>query len=171
MKKSSLCLFTCFSLLANTIPVQALALDLEKSFSGQSAGQAEYFNSNKDKRMLIRVNILSGVAKPGTHEIPDNTNLLDALALAGGFNQEADFSKVYLKRKSLQNKNQFETMEFDVEEMIQDKQIAYPALQNNDTILIDPRPKTDQRMITALTIIATTVSIIGGVILIKNSNK
>lgn len=170
MRNSScVALLTCFAMVLQSLP--AAALDLEKSFSGQSAGQAEYFNSNRDKRMLIQVNILSGVERPGIHQVPDTTNLLEALALAGGLTADADYGKVFLKRRTAANKTKYETLEYDITDLVRDRDEAYPTLQNYDTILIDPRPKTDQKLLTGLTIIASLVGIVSGALLIKKISK
>lgn len=162
-------LLTCFGFLLHTLP--ALAIDLDSSFTGRSSGQAEYFNSNRDKRMQIQLTILSGVARPGVHQVPDNTNLLDALALAGGVTEDSDYGKVYVRRRVAGNKSKYETIRFDLTDIVQSEEGAYPTLQNMDTILIEPRPKTDQKLLTVLAIVASTVGIISGVVLIKNSNK
>lgn len=164
-------LLLAFSFFLHSLPVSAATpLDLERSFSGQSVGQAEYFNSNKDKRMMIQVNILSGVARPGIHQVPDNVNLMDALALAGGLTSEADYEKVFVKRRAA-DKASYNTVQYDLQELIDDRKQGFPLLQNQDTILIDARPKTDQKLLTALTIIASMVGIVSGVVLIKNSKN
>lgn len=161
-------LLTCISFFFYTAP--ALAIDLEHSFSNQTQGQAEYFNSNKDRRMTIQVNILSGVNRPGVHQFPDTTNLIDALSLAGGLTADADFEKVYLKRKVPGSKTKFETLKYDVTDLVSSDRDNYPLLQNYDTILVDARPKTDQKLLTVLTIVASTVGIISGVMLIRKLN-
>jgi len=166
--KNMLTWFTCCSFFLHVAPVAAL--DFDRGFSGSSSGQAEFFNSNRDKRMQIQVSILSGVARPGVHQIPDNTSLLDALALAGGLTADADFEGVHVRRRSLANKGQFETLQFDVEDLVQDSKPS-PILQNYDTIVIDPRPKTDQKLMTALAIIASTVGIVSGVIIIRETTR
>lgn len=162
-------LVTCASFFFQAAP--ALALDLEKSFSGRSAGQAEFFNSNSDKRMQIQVTILSGVARPGVHQVPDNTNLMDMLALAGGISEDADASKVLVRRRSQVSKGSFDTLSYDVPDILTDNKIAYPLIHNFDTIMVEPRPKTDQKLITALTIVASTVGIISGVVLLRKVTK
>ena len=162
-------LLTCFLIIGHSLPAHAINLD--ESFSGRSSGQAEYFNSNRERRMMIQVNILSGVARPGLHQVPDNTNIVDALALAGGLSAEADFEKVFVKRKVAGDKPRYQTLEYDLTELVQDDRSAYPMLQNNDTVLIEPRSKTDQRLLTFLTILASTVGIVSGVVLVNKALK
>lgn len=170
MKPSpKLCLLTCCLIFAHNLP--AGAIDLDESFSGRSAGQAEYFNSNRERRMMIQVNILSGVARPGLHQVPDNTNIVDALALAGGLSADADFEKVFVKRKVSGEKARYQTLEYDLTELVQDDKSAYPLLQNHDTVLIEQRSKTDQRLLTFLTILASTVGIVSGVVLVNKTLK
>src|SRR5438045_2548981 len=72
-----------------------LALTLAQSSVAAAAGlleetnylkrsQAEFFNPSLSERLTISVSMVSGVAAPGVYHFPEATNLLEAIALAGG---------------------------------------------------------------------------------------
>ncbi len=158
--------FVCVTLLSFLFSqTPALAIDLEQGFSGPGATQAEYFNLNRDKRMTIRVNFVGGVARPGIHHVPDNTNLLDAVALAGGVQNDADPEKVLIKRKA---KDKFETIEYDLADVLSDRDAPYPELRNNDTILIEGKSRTTENVILGLSIVGSIVAIVSGYLIIAD---
>lgn len=159
-------LFTAASFLASTT---ASAIDLDQGFSGPASSQAEFYNANKDKRMTVQVNFVGGVARPGVHHIPDNVNLLEAISLAGGMIPEADPGKVFIKRKRKDNK--FETIHYDVDDIMKDADITYPELKNNDTVMIGARPRTTENVVMGLSIVGSIVAILTGYMIIANKRS
>ena len=162
----------CFLFKATCIPVifglatmetSSYALDLDRGFSGPASSQAEYFSINTGKRMTIRVNFISGVNRPGIHHIPDNTNLMEAVSLAGGIANDSDPSKIYVKRKG---KESFETLDYDLVKLVTDKDESYPELRNMDTILIESKSKTADNLLMGLSVLGSVIAIVSGYLLI-----
>lgn len=162
--------FTCFVVLLSFSFLEAnlYAIDLDQGFSGPSSSQAEFFSINSDKRMTIKVNFISGVNRPGIHHIPDNTNLMEAVSLAGGISVDADPSNVFVKRKM---KDSFETLGYDLTDIVRDKKMGYPDLKNYDTIMIESRSKTTDHLLTGLSIIGSIIAIAAGYLIITKKDK
>jgi hypothetical protein len=153
------------SLLLFAFSGQALALDFDQTFTGPSSSEAEYFNINREKRMLIQVNFLGGVQRPGIHHVPDNLNLLEAISLAGGVQNDADPSKVVVRRKK---KDGIETMRFDIRELLSDNHALAPELRNSDTVLIESRSHPIDNFVLGLTIVGSLIAIASGYLIIAN---
>src|SRR3989344_5337963 len=87
-----------FSLVSNASALDRL--DRVGGITNIGGGQAEFKNSNRQNRLLIEVNMLSGVLNKGIHQVPDTTNLVDMVSLAGGPESNADLSEVHIKRRT-----------------------------------------------------------------------
>lgn len=148
-------------------PGTAWAIDFDQSFTGPSGSQAEYFNINKDKRMTIQVNFVGGVVRPGIHHVPDNTHLLEAIALAGGVQPDSDPGKITIRRKRKDNAK-FDTIRFDMGDILADRESPYPELRNNDTVMIDSRSHTAENLIMGLSIVGSIVALVSGYLIIAN---
>jgi len=107
---------------------------LDESMGSGVHGQAEYFNSNKDQRFTIRVNFVGGVQNPGIYHLPDTTNLVEALSLAGGTINDADLSKVYVKRMTATG---YETTQYDLSKVVGESSSKFPPITDHDTILVE----------------------------------
>lgn len=153
---------TVFSLLFSCC-APAFAIDLDRGFSGPSSSESEFFSINKDKRMTIQVNFVSGVQKPGIHHLPDNLHLLEAISLAGGIQSEFDPGKVFIKRKK---KDQYETIRYDLNDILTKKDEQYPELKNNDTIMIGTKSHTTEGVVMGLSIVGSIVAILSGYLII-----
>lgn len=139
------------------------AIDLDQSFTGPSSAESEFFNINRDKRMMIQVNFVNGVQKPGIHHVPDNLNLLEAISLAGGVQPDSDPDKVLIKRK---NKEKFETLEYSLTDLVADRNERFPELRNNDTIVIEGKSHIAEKTVLGLSIAASIVAIVSGYMII-----
>jgi polysaccharide export outer membrane protein len=80
--------------------------------------------------------IASGqVTKPGKYELRGDTNLTEAVAMAGGFNDMAKHSKVVLFRRV--SPGQFEAKVFDLKKMMNEKNLQEDAyLRPGDMIYV-----------------------------------
>ena len=155
------------SVLLFVFHVEAVAqsLDLGKS---KGRGQAEYYNSNEEKRLTNQVNLVGGVNSPGVYHFPDNTNLMEAISLAGGYLSNADLSKVYIKRNT---DNGLKIYQYNLADSMQDNK-DFPAIRNMDTVLIETQ---DTSVTSTLTLVATLLGIVSSSLLIyvtvNNLNK
>jgi NADH:ubiquinone oxidoreductase subunit F (NADH-binding) len=94
------------------------------------------FRYAEPNELTIVVSVMGAVRTPGRYEISLNVNLLDLIALAGGWTENADRSEVTLTRQ-VQGRSTGERKEFlyDFEELtkINDSQLK---LQQGDIIVV-----------------------------------
>ena len=148
-----LVIFTVF-----TIPSFAAQPTWELDTGKAIRGEAEYSNSNKDKRMNIRITLLSGVRNPGIHYIPDNTSLLELFSLAGGVSAEAETDKIMIKRVF---KDEVQNLKYDLTELLNSKEVTQPMLMHNDVIMIPEVTENFRKdLLLNLTIFASLLGII-----------
>jgi DNA uptake protein ComE-like DNA-binding protein len=119
--------------------------------------QAEYFNTNKDQRFEVKVNMVGGVQMPGVYHLPDNTNLLEAIALAGGTVNNADLTNVYIKRPT--TNGNFETYHYDLSKMVADKEVHLPPIGDHDTVLVETS-NSSQNWVLALSILSAALGVL-----------
>jgi len=129
--------------------------------------QAEYYNANKDRRLENRINFISGVQVPGIYHFPDNTNLVEAISLAGGAEKDADLSKVYVKRYT---KDGYTTFKYDLSDMVSKNNVQFPTLSDRDTVLLEV-PHSSQNTLFGLTIVATILGIATSTFLLIQYSK
>ena len=133
------------------------------SLLGDSAsGSHEYYSSNKENRFLIRVMLLGEVGATGIHYVPDNTTLLDLVALAGGPQSYLDETKIAVHHAPTKIQVQLPPpFEVRADELITNpKYFSFP-LANGDTITISGPPKADPFLKT-LNLIGAVVGTISG---------
>jgi protein involved in polysaccharide export with SLBB domain len=90
------------------------------------------------ERAKRRFTVLGQVTKPGVYEFPPNesVNLLQAIAMAGGYTRLASASKVTLQR---QDPGGSRTLKFDAQAMARDTQTPPFAVLPDDVITIGER--------------------------------
>lgn len=82
-----------------------------------------------------KFNILGRVAKPGSYSLTATTTVLDAIAAAGGFQDFAKQTKIYLLRKD--SKGRTERIAFNYKDVIQGKHPEQNInLRPNDTVVV-----------------------------------
>ncbi len=65
------------------------------------------------EKLLIRVHIWGEIRNPGSYMVPDNTNIVELISLAGGPTEYADISKVRITHKN-QSTNEKRIIKIDV---------------------------------------------------------
>lgn len=91
----------------------------------------------------ISVSVIGAVTKPGTYQMPTESNLLSALALAGGPSKDADLKRTMLIRAESSEARQ--RLLIDLEEIVVEGNLELlPYLSSGDTVLIlEKREKRD----------------------------
>jgi polysaccharide biosynthesis/export protein len=125
----------------------ALLGDLVASGRTPSQLAAEIRNKLKDYVLDPRVqvivtqvksrsfNIVGKVSKPGAYDLAKPTTVLDAVALAGGFQDFAKVNKVYVLRKMPDGSQKM--LPFRYKEVIKGRQLDENIqLQNGDTVVV-----------------------------------
>lgn len=96
---------TLITLLLVTAPLFWVGKLLPQEYQKQSLEQnqpSRYFLDTEDK-LLLPVNILGLVNKPGQYMVPYQTDLITLIAFAGGFREDAKISKVKIIRNVATN--------------------------------------------------------------------
>lgn len=108
---------------------------------------SQYFLGDRDE-LLIKVNILGYVAKPGQYLVPRSTDLISLVAFAGGPKEGANLTAVRIIRETIYNNssngrltnghsNAGNILQVDVKKFIETGQTnLIPPLMAGDTIVI-----------------------------------
>jgi len=113
----------------------ARAQSLPAPLDEKRIGASRYFIEGEDE-LLIPVNILGWVNKPGQYMVPSVTDLIALVAYAGGFKEDAKINEVKIVRK-MGNQKKPKIMQIDLEKFYTtgDPQ-STPPLMPDDTIII-----------------------------------
>ncbi len=99
-----------FSISAQNLRVKELVLPTEVKDIMKKGGSV-FYSSGAKSTALIPTNIWGEVKNSGLHYIPQKTNLIKGLSLAGGTTGSADLDEVIVSRN---NKGQWKNFEFDL---------------------------------------------------------
>lgn len=107
---------------------------------GHQRPQSRYVLGEKDE-VLLPVNVLGLVNKPGQYMVPFGTDLISLIAFAGGFTEEAKINKVKIVHSSAVNGNNSKSYgqvkEIDIKRFFDTgEQHTFPQLMPDDTILV-----------------------------------
>ncbi|MDH4222749.1 MAG: SLBB domain-containing protein [candidate division Zixibacteria bacterium] len=105
----------------------------EKQEPIRNMAQDYYLVPGTNNQLLIKVNVWGEVLKPGIVEVPDNTDLLTLISMAGGPTENARLNKVKIVRNFSQNK----TIKINLKDYVQNgKTSELPAVKPGDTVII-----------------------------------
>jgi len=94
-----------------------------------------------DNQLLMKINVWGEVLRPGVIEVPDRTDLLSALSLAGGPVDGAKLSKIKIIRGFNGSGNSWDV---NLKKVVQEGQLEkVPVLQPGDTVVV---PKSGFRV-------------------------
>lgn len=98
-------------------------------------GASRYFLGKEDE-LLIPVNILGYVNKPGQYMVPNETDLISLVAFAGGFREDAKLDKLKILRGIAKN-GQPNSLQVDLKKYFNsgDRRLI-PRLMPDDTIIV-----------------------------------
>jgi hypothetical protein len=124
-----------------------------------------YGDRNMD--LLMKVTVIGAVQNTGVHYVPEKTDLVTLISLAGGTAEEANLNKVVIKRDL---GGQKQVMEVDLEDLVSDAKADSPILQANDTILVPKNSRViSANLLQGVAFVAGLATIFGTLVLgIKN---
>ncbi len=105
--------------------------------AGQVGG-AVFYSGNYPGAVLMRVNMIGEVQRPGVHHMPVDTDFNTALSFAGGPTRFADTDQAVIKRRALNGKE--EVIAVQLEDHFREVHKSTLQLKPNDTLYI---PKTE----------------------------
>ena len=110
----------------------AVSQDVPDDFTRRNRG-AQYFLGEEDE-LLIKVNVLGFVRKPGQYLVPTDTDLISLLSFVGGPLEDANTKHVKLVRS---DKNSGKVIDINVKKYLQtaDDKII-PDILPGDTIVV-----------------------------------
>lgn len=101
----------------------------------KNVAASRYF-LGKEHELLIPVNILGPVNKPGQYMLPSETDLISLVAYAGGFKDEAKTNDIRIVRK-MGNEEQPKIIRIDLTKYLTNgDQKLTPLLMPDDTVII-----------------------------------
>lgn len=135
-----------------------LAQEQEDKVTLRNKGIDYYLAPGADNQLLIKVNVWGEVLKPGIVEVPDNTDLLSLISMAGGPTDNAKLNKVKIVRNFSRNR----TITVNVKDYIQNgKNEVIPLIKPGDTVIIPKnRFHTVSKYITFVYNLAVIASVI-----------
>ncbi|MCB0403729.1 MAG: hypothetical protein KDD51_03020 [Bdellovibrionales bacterium] len=111
----------------------------------QVAGSGEFVHGAGRGKLLVRVLMLGSIDQQGIHYFPENTNLLDAVLLAGGIDDTSKLNGITIRRKGKQ-----ELIDVALEDLLEDGE-AIPFLVDGDVVNIPWNWRKDIGNITLVT--------------------
>ncbi|HEX9912165.1 MAG TPA: SLBB domain-containing protein [candidate division Zixibacteria bacterium] len=130
----------------------------EKEGTLRNAGSNYFLAPGTNNQLLIKVNVWGEVFKPGIVEVPDNTDLLSLLSIAGGPTENAKLSKVKILRHFPQNK----TITVNVKDCVRDgKAEEIPLIKPGDTVIV---PRNSFHTVTKYITFVYNLAVIASVI-------
>jgi polysaccharide export outer membrane protein len=117
--------------------IRAAGLTVRELESSITELLAEDYLVDPQVNVLIKeyskISILGAVRAPGSYELKEKMTLSEVIALAGGFQETADTTRIKLTRVGAENK---ETVEVNVDAILA-KQANDIEMQGNDMIIVD----------------------------------
>jgi len=127
----------------------------------------EFFVGREYGKPLVKVNLISGVQKPGVYHVPAGTDLAEVIAYAGGASEKAKLHDITIVR---QNGKERSALEVNLERSLS-RSTQLPAVNDQDIVHI-PVDRSLDRTLTWVSILSGLASIALAVTIIdQNSRK
>jgi hypothetical protein len=100
-------------------------------------GGSRYF-IGKENELLIPVNVLGYVNKPGQYMVPNGTDLISLVSYAGGFHVDANMAGVRVVRGQVPEGGKPEILQVNVKEYFHTgNREKIPSLNPDDTVIVN----------------------------------
>lgn len=93
---------------------------------------SEYVSGNLPKSLLMRIELIGAVQKPGTYFVPKGTDLVKLIASAGGITGGSD-EDIVLRR---QDGDKYALLEVNLNDVVRDEKESPPQLVMDDVVYI-----------------------------------
>ena len=153
-----LVIFLCLALIQPPAlgAIREEELPLWKPSDGSSSlpKQSVYVYGDGSFAMLMPVQILGAVSKPGIHYVPSHTDVLTLISLAGGTTPHASTEDITVKRQKTPTAGS-EVMNVNLKQLVEDPKAQSPRLAANDTILVaEEKPFLSDNAVRIVTLVA-----------------
>jgi len=126
----------------------------------------EFFVGKDYGKPLVKVNLISGVHKPGVYHVPVGTDLAEVIAYAGGAVDKADLSEITVVRQSGKERS---AMDINLKRQLS-RANTFTTIADQDIVHI-PVDKSMDRTLTWVTILSGIASIALSVAIIDDRNR
>lgn len=140
------------------------------SRNGSFTRADEYFSEIYQGEILIPINLLGSVGKPGVYHIPKQTDLVRLLSLAGGTRADANLEDISIKRRSGETEK---LINVNLRQLVSEKSSSKPInLEANDIVLVAPHePLVSNNTLTVVSLAASLLGLVVSSIVIVNQLK
>lgn len=130
----------------------------------------EYFSEIYQGEILIPINLLGSVGKPGVYHIPKQTDLVRLLSLAGGTRADANLEDISIKRRNGETEK---LINVNLRQLVSEKGTGKPInLEANDIVLVAPQePSVSQNTLTVVSLVASLMGLVVSSLVIANQLK
>lgn len=138
--------------------------------SGMYTRADEYYSEIYQGEILVPVNLLGSVGRPGVYHIPKQTDIIRLLALAGGTRADANLEDVSIKRRSGETER---TININLKQLVDERGSGKPInLEANDIILVAPKePLISSNTVQTVGFISSLLGLVVSSIVIVNQLK
>ena len=124
-----------------------------------TAGATANYRFAETNDLPITVTVLGAIARPGRYEISRKIDLIDLIALAGGWQENADMSDVRISREKTSSQTEGRTeIRLDLEDMAK-VSTKFLDLQEGDLVYVDTTTPVTLPLILSVISSAATVAI------------
>jgi hypothetical protein len=126
----------------------------------------EYFAEARPGSVMMKVNIMGSVNKPGVYNVPVNSELSSVLTFAGGPSIDANIEEVMIRSK---HGEKTKIKRVDLVKFFKDSSENPYILKPNDYVYLQPREKLISNDVLQTTILVSTIlSIVVAMVIIEN---
>ena len=133
-------------------------------------GADEFYAESVPGEILVAINLLGSVRRSGIYHLPKQTDIIHLISLSGGITDQADLSRVTIKRR---NKERERVILVNLEDIFQRPGTLSPVLESGDVVMIAVKePPVSASTITLIGLISSIISIIvSGLLLSKSLSR
>lgn len=130
----------------------------------------EFYAESVPGEILVAINLLGAVRRGGIYHLPKQTDIIHLISLSGGITEQADLSRVTIKRR---NKERERVILVNLEDIFQRPGTLSPVLEAGDVVMIPLKePPVSASTITLIGLISSIISIIvSGLLLSKSLSR
>lgn len=164
MKLISVITVLCF--IESTLVAAPSGIDRELPPS-QHQPAAEFYLSHIPGEILIPINLIGAVNKPGLYYTPKNTDIFRLIAAAGGLRSDAAGEKITIKRRVDQQES---VININLTESIASTNTAAITMESEDIVNIPfNEPLVSQNSLSILSIVTTIFSILLSAVILQKA--
>ena len=130
---------------------------------------AEYTSGNQPGTVLMRVNLWGAVQRPGIHNIPVKSGLMELVSYAGGPTADAKLKEVTIKRELGKSRK---LIKVNVDELVRGVSHHHLELSPNDIVVIPrDKPLVDNDTLTVVGLVSIIMSTVLSAVLIDQNSR